>query len=237
MEVSYDSSMPSLGSHLREAREAASLTQKAVAAHFGISRVSVSQWESDTTRPDVEKLTEIAALYGMDAAALLAAYNSDDTPIIQPRERTRGQPVRSNFVPKEELRVNGVKLPVYSGAQGGKGKLIIGSDIVDRVEMPAVLKDVQGAYGLMIDGESMTPEFWPGDVAWVNPHLRPMRGKNHIFYHTPPFGDDAEAIIKRLNGWNDREWDLEQWNPAKKFKEFRQEWPICHRVVGKYDAV
>jgi hypothetical protein len=60
-------------------------------------------------------------------------------------------------------------LPVYSGAQGGNGKLIIGSDIVDRVEMPAVLKDVQGAYGLMIDGEldGARPSgraIWPGCI-------------------------------------------------------------------------
>lgn len=55
-------------------------------------------------------------------------------------------------------------------------------------------------------------------------------------YHTPPHGQEAEAIIKRLNGWNDREWDLEQWNPHRQFKEFRTEWPVCHRVVGKYEA-
>ena len=99
-----------------------------------------------------------------------------------------------------------------------------------------MLRDVQGAYGLMIDGESMVPEYWPGDVAWINPHLRPARGKNHIFYHTPPDGREAEAIVKRLNDWNDREWHLEQWNPHRQFNEFRREWPIAHRVVGKYDA-
>lgn len=235
MEVSYDSAMPSLGSLLKEAREAAGLTQKAVAAHFGINRVSVSQWESDTTRPDADKLVEIASLYHVDAGMLLAAYNSADIATL-PRERTRGQPVIGHLVTAEPPGMNAMKLPVFSGAQGGKGKLIIGTDIVDRVEMPPILRDVQGAYGLMIDGESMIPEFWPGDVAWINPHLRPMRGQNHILYHTPPFGDDAEAIIKRINGWNDREWDLEQWNPHKKFKEFRKEWPICHRVVGKYYA-
>lgn len=153
-----------------------------------------------------------------------------------PEPRTQGQ--RVIYVPGEEIVVPGraVLLPVYSGAQGGNGKLIVSADIVDRVEMPATLKDVKGAYGIMVDGESMIPAYEPGDVAWVNPHLRPMRGKNHIFYHTPPLGEDAEAIIKRLDGWNDRDWDLWQWNPPKGFKESRKIWPICHRVVGKYDA-
>ena len=73
----------------------------------------------------------------------------------------------------------------------------------------------------------MVPAFHPGDTALVNPHLKPQRGRNVILYHTPPNGDDAEAIIKQLNGWNEREWDLEQFNPPLQFKEYRAEWPIC----------
>lgn len=234
--VSYDCDMPSLGTLLKTARENASLTQKAVAARFGISRVSVSQWESDDTRPDVDKLADLAAMYSVDAATLLAAYNTDDIPTLTERPRTKGQPI--NFVPGEQVVLpdRQLKLPVYSGAAAGSGKLIIGPDIVDRVDMPAALADVKNAYGILIDGFSMSPVYDPGDVAWVNPHLRPMRGKNHIFYHTPERGEDAEAIIKRLDGWNDREWTLWQWQPPENFTESRTIWPICHRVVGKYDA-
>jgi transcriptional regulator with XRE-family HTH domain len=155
---------------------------------------------------------------------------------LPPEPRTKGQPI--HYVPGEQLILPGREqlLPIYSGAEGGLGKLIIGSDVVDRIEMPAYLRDVRGAYGIMCDGSSMQPEFWPGDIAYVNPILRPMRGQPHIFYHTPPLGEDAEAIIKHLLGWNDREWDLQQWNPAKQFSESRKIWPICHRVVGKKNA-
>jgi len=159
---------------------------------------------------------------------------ANDTEMIPAHERTKGQPVTS--VIQAPPADPGLKLPVYSGAQGGHGRLIIGSDVVDQVEMPHMLRNVRGAYGILIDGESMIPEYWPGDIAWVNPHLRPLRGRNVILYHTPPDGQDAEAIIKRVNGWNDREWNLEQWNPHREFIEYRKEWPICHRVVGKYDA-
>ncbi|TIU42131.1 MAG: helix-turn-helix transcriptional regulator, partial [Mesorhizobium sp.] len=55
--------------------------------------------------------------------------------------------------------------------------------------------------------------------------------------HTPPKErGDEEAIIKRLVGMNDRQWTLEQYRPAKTFSESRVDWPICHRVVGKYNA-
>jgi len=168
------------------------------------------------------------------AAAALYFGTEAPQPVGEGRQRTRGQLVGS-VIPGSALQTNRL-MPVYSGAEGGAGKLIISLDPVDHVKLPASLENVSGAYGLLIDGVSMSPAFEPGDTALVNPHLRPQRGRNVILYHTPPDGQEAEAIVKRLNGWNDREWDLEQYNPPLKFKEFRQEWPICHRVVGKYEA-
>lgn len=135
-------------------------------------------------------------------------------------------------IPGAEL-VGATDFPVYAAAQGGNGHLIISFDAIDWVKRPAPLARVKGGYGLLIDGESMTPAFRPGDTALVHPHLPPERGTDVILYHTPPDGE-AEAIIKHLVGFSDREWTLEQYRPPEEFKEFRKEWPICHRVVGKY---
>lgn len=184
-------------------------------------------------------LSKIEAATGIAYLSFAAAHRTDQMPPgseAPAQPRTAGQPVR--YVPGEQVVLSGRRnlLPVFSGAMGGDGKLIVSSDFVDHMAMPAALEGVQGAYGLIVDGSSMNPEFWEGDIAWINPHLKPARGRNHVFFHTPPGGEDAEAIIKRLNGWNDREWQLEQWNPAKQFTESRRIWPICHRVVGKYEA-
>jgi phage repressor protein C with HTH and peptisase S24 domain len=212
-------------------------TAKDAALFFGWPYATYAQHENGE-RGIARQSKKYAAAYRVSEGWLLTGEGvgpaQDEAEQIAPR--TKGQPI--HYVPAEEIVMPGraVLLPVYSGAQGGSGKLIIGNEVVDRVAMPAALSDVKGAYGLMVDGESMIPAYEPGDVAWVNPNLRAMRGKNHIFYHTPPLGEEAEAIIKRLDGWNDKDWDLWQWNPAKAFKESRKIWPICHRVVGKYDA-
>jgi phage repressor protein C with HTH and peptisase S24 domain len=228
---------PEAAQRLEQARIARGFaTAKAAADFFGWNYMSYTQHESG-----LRGITRAAARYAADLQVsegwLLTGEGKGPVgQVAAPRrERTKGQRVTS-VVPERDVVDFTAKLNVFSGAQGGNGRLIVGSDIIDRVPMPAVLRDVQGAYGILIDGDSMVPEFWPGDIAWVNPHLRPQRGRNVILYHTPETGQDAEAIIKRLNGWNDREWDLEQWNPPLKFKEFRKEWPVCHRVVGKYDA-
>lgn len=209
-------------------------SQEELGGRIGMTQQGVAAIENGKSKRP-QKLREIAR-----AILLSEEYLLDETDAAEPQlppdyQRTPGQRVPS-VIPSNQLEAARMMMPVYSGAQGGHGKLIVGSDPIDRVRLPAFLENVQGAYGLLIDGESMIPAFYPGDTALVNPHLRPQRGRNVILYHNPPGGEDAEAIIKQLNGWNDREWDLEQWNPHKQFKEFRREWPICHRVVGKYDA-
>lgn len=213
-------------------------TAKEAALFFGWPYATYAQHENGE-RGIARQSAKYAAAYRVSEGWLLTGEGTGpqadgDEPATT--ERSKGQPIR--YVPGDQVVVpdRRIRLPVYAGAAGGSGKLIVSPDVVDRVEMPAALADVRGAYGVMIDGSSMEPEYWPGDIAWVNPNLRPARGKNHIFYHTPPLGEDAEAIIKRLNGWNDRDWDLQQWNPRREFTESRKLWPICHRVVGKYDA-
>lgn len=48
---------------LKHARLHAKLTQQQVADHFGISRVSVTQWENGSSRPDQTKFADLADLF------------------------------------------------------------------------------------------------------------------------------------------------------------------------------
>ncbi|CDZ43070.1 Phage-related repressor protein C [Neorhizobium galegae bv. officinalis] len=231
--ISYNDTMETLGSRLRYARTAKGLSQDEVAEQLGINRVNVSTWESDATRPDIRRLPDIAKIYGVTEAWLLSAQGE---PPIKVERRKRGRATKQvDIVPGEQLLGTG-KMPLYTGAMGGDGHVIISFDAIDYVKRPAELENVKGGYGLLIVGDSMVPAFWPGDMALVNPHLPPARMRNVILYHTPPNGGDVEAIVKQLNGWNEREWHLQQYNPLLEFTEYRQEWPVCHRVVGKYDA-
>lgn len=229
---SYNPLMDTLGSRLRYARTALGLSQQKVAEELGINRVNISTWESDSTRPDISRISEIARLYKVSEAWLLTGQGD------APQKAERSRPPAKNvveLVPGEQLLGTG-RMPLYTGAMGGDGHVIITFDAIDYVKRPAELENVKGGYGLLIVGESMIPAFWPGDMALVNPHLPPARMKNVILYHTPPHGGDVEAIVKQLNSWTEREWHLQQYNPLQEFTEFRQEWPVCHRVVGKYDA-
>lgn len=126
-------------------------------------------------------------------------------------------------------------MPVFAAGECGDGFLIVSTDAIEYVQRPHTLETITDAYAILTTGESMVPEFWPEDKAWVNPRLPPARNKPCVFYAIDEAGD-RKATIKRLISWTADEWLVEQHNPARKFKLKRAEWGQCHRIVGKFNA-
>ena len=60
-----------LTDRLRKARVAAGLSQRAAAKKLGIAAASLAQWEIGRTRPDLGRMAEVAALYGVDLRELM----------------------------------------------------------------------------------------------------------------------------------------------------------------------
>ncbi len=54
-----------LGESLAQARKKAGLTQEAVAEKLGVSRQTISKWETDETLPDIRQSKKLASLYHM----------------------------------------------------------------------------------------------------------------------------------------------------------------------------
>lgn len=128
-------------------------------------------------------------------------------------------------------------LPVFGSAQGGSGVLVVSSDPVEWVSRPEPLSKVRDGYGVIILEDSMSPEFEPGDIALVHPHLPPTAGCTCIFKRHLPDGS-VEACIKRLRRVTADAWHVRQWNPPSgqktDFTMKRSEWQECHVTVGRY---
>mgnify|MGYP001083384042 CR=1 FL=1 len=71
--------MDTLGARIRYARKARDLSQQAIADHFGIRRVSVTQWENDQSKPSVDKLPELAKLLEVSEEWLIS--NKGEAPV------------------------------------------------------------------------------------------------------------------------------------------------------------
>lgn len=85
-----------LNERLKRARNAVGLTQKAVAEHFGIQRVSVTQWELGETRPDQDKFGALANLYGVSLDWLIEERG--EGPTDGAKRPTRAAPPPSKFI-------------------------------------------------------------------------------------------------------------------------------------------
>lgn len=134
-------------------------------------------------------------------------------------------------------RVTGERdFPVYASAEGGPGEVLRSADPIDFIPRPAPVAHVKDAYGLVITGTSMAPEFKPGETALVNPQLPQLNDEVYIFY--AEMHGEARATIKHLRRATATEWLVTQHNPPEgKKKDFtlsRREWRWAHRVFGKH---
>ena len=61
----------SLGSSLFQGRKQSGMSQEAVAEKLGVSRQTVSKWETDETLPDICQAKRLAMLYGLTLDELI----------------------------------------------------------------------------------------------------------------------------------------------------------------------
>lgn len=207
-----------IGQIVRAARETRNLSQSQLGALIGVKQASIFAIEAGETQRS-KFLPEIVRELGI-------------------RPEKVGLPAEPE---REDGVIRGVidssrDFPIYAAVEGGPGEIIRSITAVDWYPRPSPVAHVREAYGLFVIGESMSPEFEPGDIALINPVLPPIGGKPCIFY-TELHGE-ARATIKRFVRQTSTEWVVYQHNPPRgathEFRLSRKEWGICHRVLGKY---
>ena len=76
-----------LGENLFQARKKRGLSQEAVAEQLGVSRQTISKWETDETLPDIRQSKRLAVLYGLSLDELIT-FDADVQEIQEAIERT-----------------------------------------------------------------------------------------------------------------------------------------------------
>ena len=59
------------GENFKKVRKSCGLTQQQVAERLGIHQSNISDWENDISRPEYEKLLELACLYDVSLYEIL----------------------------------------------------------------------------------------------------------------------------------------------------------------------
>lgn len=85
-----------IGKKLRDARNAAKLTQESAAESLGVSRQTVSNWETGKTYPDIVSVIRMSGLYSVSLDCLLKEektvsnylnYLEESTNVVKSRRR------------------------------------------------------------------------------------------------------------------------------------------------------
>jgi phage repressor protein C with HTH and peptisase S24 domain len=205
------------------------MSQEHLGEISGVGQSTVGRLENGDFNPKKPpaSLFQVAAALNATAADIGIAF---DVPPQAPKRELAG------FIPGDRLIGSANDFPVHASAEGGPGQLIVDSEPVERAPWPSIVSGVRGAYGLIITGSSMEPEFEAGDTAIINPHLPAIPGATFVFYAEKDGA--ARATIKRLRRATSDSWLVRQHNPPdgqkSDFSLSRKEWSICHRVLGKY---
>lgn len=132
-----------------------------------------------------------------------------------------------------------VHIPLYGQAVGGvDGEFVLneGNRLADIVAPPS-LASVDGAYAVSVSGESMEPRYFDGEVVFVNPRRRPVRGDFVIAQiHNPNEGPPL-AYVKRLVRYSEAGLVLEQYNPPKELRFEHRAVVSVHVIVMGGDSL
>ena len=66
-----------IGQYLKELRKSKNLTQEDLSEKLGVSRRSVSRWETGNNLPDLDLLIELADFYDVDLRDMLTGHTED----------------------------------------------------------------------------------------------------------------------------------------------------------------
>lgn len=206
----------SLKDNLVRLRTAKGWSQDELARKIGVRQNTIAAIETGETKR-TKYLADLARALGATVDELEPPAGGLVTPMQPP----------AMYGPRD--------FPVYASAEGGPGEVIRSTEPIDWVPRPAPAQTPE-AYCMLISGESMSPEYRPGDSAIVNPKLPIIGGEVYVFYRE--LHGEARATIKQLRRQTADSWLVAQHNPPTGQKaDFtlpRREWQWAHRVVGKY---
>lgn len=175
------------------------ISQADIKRATGAGKATISSWVKGDTKPSGEYATKLAAYLRCNTDWLLTGIGSMNN---APSERLT--PLGTERVDVDHA-MNG-EIPVISWVAAGNWAEVMPTtldDVIDWIPKPAHLSDM--AFGLVVRGRSMWPEFKPDEIVYVEPNITPWDLKDGDLVIVQ-CNEDTEATFKQLvmgNGYDD----------------------------------
>lgn len=238
-----------IGAILKQLRVSSGKTQKEVAEMIGRNQQVVGHWETGYSQPDANTLFILCDIYGTtvdDAFGFkketvskndliflkkyhsLDPYGQETVNYILDREAARTAALNEKDVLIAQLQIKPANTRIIQYyqrlASAGTGEVIFEGMPIDRIEIPDVPKYKRVSYAIGVNGHSMEPLYYDGDMLLIEPTCQVDIGEIGIFI----VGD--KAYVKKLgNG------ELISLNAGYANIPLTEDSKCMGRVVDKYN--
>lgn len=181
--------------------------------------------DGTTKNPRVDTLAKIAAVLETSPEWLQGA----DLPPLAPMADARIALV--DPLPARQDMPNDV--PVMGTAAGShtRGAFQLMPGPVDYVRRPPALAKVKGLYSLYVEGTSMEPQYFPGDLIYVNPN-KPVKAGDAVVIQCKNHQEDGhEGTIGIYMKRNEQHVTIHKHNPNADINILRETIISMHKVL------
>jgi SOS-response transcriptional repressor LexA len=217
---------------LKQLREQTGLPMRAVADHLDWTLTRYQHYEDRYRRRflPIELARALATLFaqrGVDPAAVMALAGVGEG---QPLARLGGAGAAEAALAAAAIAPR--DLPVMGAVKGGsEGFYFNEGEAKEYVLRPAGLAGASNAFALYVDGDSMEPRYFAGELVYVNPN-RPLT--KHCFVAVEM--RDGQGLIKQFLKRSDETVVLRQFNPAKDLRLPAREVKQIYRITGSAEG-
>ena len=215
--------MSRLPNRIRELREAAGLSQEALAQMVGTSNQQIGRLERGERELTLRWMERIATSLQCKPADLLPSAGTDDSRGHAPSSESNVEPVQG------ELRW----VPLISWVEAGWGAEAISHLAPNDVEewFPCPARCSPQTYALRVRGDSMLPDYREGEIVFVDPNLEPRHRDEVVVCNE----QNGEATMKQLLIEGDRRY-LKALNRdyPERIRLMTEEDSLCGVVIGLY---
>ena len=217
---------------LKALRERAGLSMREVAESLGWALTRYQHYEDRYRRRflPVEMCRQLAELFaprGVDPRAVLELAGLD------------GSPINVVSPPPGQLRMTDIgsrslagDLPVMGAVKGGsEGFYFNEGEAKEYVVRPATLAGAKNAFALYVDGDSMEPRYFAGELVYVNPN-RPLTKGCFVAVEMK----DGQGLIKQFLKRSDEQVVLRQLNPPKDIRLHARDVKQLYRITGSAEG-
>jgi SOS-response transcriptional repressor LexA len=212
---------------LKALREQTGLSMRAVADALGWTLTRYQHYEDRYKRAylPVELARDLAELFGrhgLDPRQVLELAGFHATGSA--KQPAPGWPRFSDAPSTSTAR----DLPVMGAVKGGsEGFYFNEGEPKEFVARPSGLDGVANAFALYVDGDSMEPRYFAGEILYVNPN-RPITKSCFVAVEL----QDGQGMIKQFVKRSDDTVMLRQFNPPKDIRLPTREVKRMYRITG-----